>query len=108
MCLYHLHKRGGLAGTQFSVRNSGYQGSGRFTGVSPGVYWRQHVALHRTPIEEGALLNGKRLVVNIAHDVGLRLQNDLATSDRTLDRPIHDYSFGLNGAYNLSLARNNK
>ena len=53
------------------------------------------VALHRAPIEEGTPLNGRRLVVNITHDVSLGLQSDLATSDRTLDRPIHDYSFGL-------------
>ena len=64
--------------------------------------------VHRTPIKERAFLNGKRLVVNIAHDMCLRLQNDVSAFNRTLDRPVHNHSLGLNRSRNMSLARDNE
>jgi hypothetical protein len=66
------------------------------------------VRLHRTPVEEGALFNGERPVVNIANHMSLRFQNDVAALNRALDRPVHNHSLGLNRSRNMSLARDSE
>ena len=43
--------------------------------------------LYRATIRVGTPLNSKRLVVNIADDMSLRLQNYLSSLDRTFDFP---------------------
>ena len=48
--------------------------------------------LHGATIEEGTTFNGKRLVVNIANDMSLRLQNDLSALNRTFDCSIHNHA----------------
>jgi hypothetical protein len=58
--------------------------------------------LHRTTIEVGAPLNGKRSVVNIADNMGLRLQNDVTPLNRTLDFSIHNHALGYNDTVDLS------
>ena len=46
-------------------------------------------------------LNGKGLVVNIADDMCLRLQNDLTPLNRTLNIPINNDAFGCNNSVNM-------
>jgi hypothetical protein len=60
--------------------------------------------LHGTTIEEGTTLDGKRLVVNIANDMCLRLQKDLSSLNRTFDFPVHNHALGYNGSGDMSPA----
>jgi hypothetical protein len=46
--------------------------------------------------------------MNIADDMGLRLQNDVTTLDRTLDRSIHHNAFGCNDSVDMRSAGNNQ
>jgi hypothetical protein len=64
--------------------------------------------VHRTAIEEGAALDGKRLVMNIANDMGLRFQNDVAPLDGALDPSVDDHAAGGDGSGDVSPARNNE
>jgi hypothetical protein len=41
-------------------------------------------------IEERTLLNGEKLMVNIAHDMCLRLQNDAFAFYWAFHRPVHN------------------
>jgi hypothetical protein len=58
--------------------------------------------LHRTTVEEGTALNGKRLVVNVTHHMSLRLQKDGSTLYRTLDRSVHHHALGRDGSVDMS------
>jgi hypothetical protein len=58
--------------------------------------------LHGTTIEEGTTFNGERLVVNIANDMSLRLQNDLSALDRTFDCSVHNHALGCDGSGHMS------
>ena len=58
--------------------------------------------LHRATIEEGTAFDGKRLVVNIADDMCLRLQNDVTAVNRAFDCSIHNHAFGCNGSIDMS------
>jgi hypothetical protein len=57
---------------------------------------------HWTAIEEGTPLNGKRLVVNVADDMCLRLKSDITAVNRTFDISIHNHAFGGDGSIDLS------
>jgi hypothetical protein len=58
--------------------------------------------LYRATFEEGTVFNGKRLVVNIANDMCLRLQSDVTALNRALDCSIHNHAFGCNGSIDVS------
>ena len=58
--------------------------------------------LHRATIEEGTAFDGKRLVVNIADDMCLRLQNDVTAVNWAFDCSIHNHVFGCNGSIDMS------
>ena len=58
--------------------------------------------LHGATIEEGTTFNGKRLVVNIANDMGLRLKNDLSALNRTFDCSIDNHALGCDGSGHMS------
>lgn len=59
--------------------------------------------LHRTTIKEGTTLNSKRMVANIAHDMGLRFQDDTAALNRALNRPVHNQLLGVNRSLDVSI-----
>jgi hypothetical protein len=66
------------------------------------------MGLHRAALEVGALLNSKRLVMDVANDVRLRLENHLSALNGALDSPVHDHSLGGDGSGDLGFARDNE
>jgi hypothetical protein len=66
------------------------------------------MGLHRTAFEIGALLNGKRLVVDIADDMRVGPENHLATLNRALDAAVDDHSLSSDSSGDLGSARDNE
>jgi hypothetical protein len=64
--------------------------------------------MHRAAVEERPALDGKRLVMNVANDMSLRLQNDVASLDRPLNPSVHDDAAGSDGSGNVSAPRNDE
>ena len=58
--------------------------------------------LDRAAIKVGTPLNGKRLVMNIADDMCLRLQNNVTALNWTLNFSIHNHALGRNDAVDMS------
>ena len=52
----------------------------------------------------GTPLNSKRLVVNIADDMSLRLQNNVTALNWTLNFSIHNHALGCNDSVDMSPA----
>ena len=50
----------------------------------------------------GTPLNSKRLVVNIADYMSLRLQNNVTALNWTLNFSIHNHAFGCNNSVDMS------
>jgi hypothetical protein len=42
------------------------------------------------------------ILMNVANDMGLRLQNDLSALNRTFDFPIHNHALGCDGSGHMS------
>ena len=66
------------------------------------------MGLHRATIKVGTLLNGKRLVMNVADDIGLRLENHLSALNGALDFSVHNNSLGCDGSGDLRFSRDNE
>ena len=65
-------------------------------------FWADAWKAAHKKAKEGTLLNGKRLVVNIANDMGLRLKNDLSALNRTFDCSIDNHALGCDGSGHMS------
>ena len=59
-------------------------------------------------IKEGATLNGKRLMVNIANHMCVRFQNNLSSLNGTFDFSVHNDAFGSNNSVDMSPAGNDE
>jgi hypothetical protein len=66
------------------------------------------VLLFRAAIKVGTLLNSERLVMNIANDMRLRFENDLAALDRPLNFTVHNNALGNDTSDYLRLRRDNE
>jgi hypothetical protein len=63
---------------------------------------------NRAALKIGATLDGKSLVVNIANDMRLRLQDNVSALNRALDSSVHNHSFGCDSSGDMSLTRDNE
>jgi hypothetical protein len=66
------------------------------------------MGLCRAAIKVGALLNGKRLVMNIANDMRLRPKHHVAALNGTLDFAVHNNSLSNDTSDDLGLWRDNQ
>jgi hypothetical protein len=66
------------------------------------------MGLCRAAIKVGALLNGKRLVMNIANDMRLRPKHHVAALNGTLDSAVHNNSLSNDTSDDLGLWRDNQ
>jgi hypothetical protein len=64
--------------------------------------------LHRVPLKVSTALNGQSLVVNIANDMRLGLQDNVATLNGTLDPAVHNHSLRRDSSGDMSLARDHE
>jgi hypothetical protein len=87
----------------------------RVTGLSKGPSVRRLglaliclVRLFRAAIEVGTLFNSQRFVTNVAYNMRLRPERDIAALDRSLDSAVYDHVFGNDASDNVSLRRDNE
>jgi len=66
------------------------------------------VVLFRVAIKVGALLNSERLVMNIANDMRLRLENHVAALDGPLNFTVHNHALSNDTSDDLGLRRDNE
>jgi hypothetical protein len=66
------------------------------------------MGLHRTAFKIGTLLNGKRLVMDIADDMRLRLENHVSALNGAFDSPVHNHPLGLYSRGDMGFARDNE
>jgi hypothetical protein len=66
------------------------------------------MGLHRTTFKIGTFLNGKSLVMDIAHDMCLRLENHVSALNGALDSPVHNRSLGFYSRGDMGFARDNE
>ena len=59
-------------------------------------------------IKEGATLNGKILMVNIANHMCVRFQNNLSSLNGTFDLSVHNDALGCNDSADMSPAGNDE
>jgi hypothetical protein len=66
------------------------------------------VLLFRAAIKIGALLNSERLMVNIANDMRLRLENHVAALDGPLNFTVNNHALSNDTSDDLGLRRDNE
>jgi hypothetical protein len=66
------------------------------------------VLLFRAAIKVGALLNSERLMVNIANDMCLRLENHVAALDGPLNFTVNNHALSNDTSDDLGLRRHNE
>src|SRR5215470_13832402 len=63
---------------------------------------------HRAPVEIGARLHRQSLMLDVADDMSVGLEYDLAAANGALDPPVDDDGVGLDAARDRSLRRDNE
>ena len=66
------------------------------------------MGLHRAALKVGTLLNGKRLVMDIANDVRLRLKDHLSALNGALHSTVYHHSLGSDGPGDMGFAGDNQ
>jgi hypothetical protein len=64
--------------------------------------------LRRAAIEVGAFLNGQSFVIDVAHDMCLRLEHHVAALNGPLHSTIHNHLLSSDASDNSALRRNNE
>src|SRR5215510_6536728 len=66
------------------------------------------MGLCRAAIEAGAFLNRQSFVIDVAHDMRLRLKHHVAALNGTFHSTIHNHLLGSDASDNSALRRNNE
>jgi hypothetical protein len=64
------------------------------------------MSLHRTRFKIGTL--GKRLVMDIADNMRLRLENHVSALNGAFDSPVHNHSLSFHSRGDMGFARDNE